>query len=77
MGRHPDWQDYLRGCSWLALSARNFFIPVRVTRERGLLQKASEGYATSLYVAKNVEVKGMVINKAKAYGIVIKEVKEL
>jgi hypothetical protein len=29
------------------------------------------------YVAKNVEVKGMVVNKAKAHGIVIKEVKEL
>jgi len=29
------------------------------------------------YIAKNVEVKGMVIHKAKANGIVIKEVKEL
>lgn len=29
------------------------------------------------YIAKNVEVKGMVVQKAKAHGIVIKEVKEL
>lgn len=29
------------------------------------------------YVAKNVEVKGMVVQKAKAHGIVIKEVKAL
>ncbi len=29
------------------------------------------------YVAKNVEVKGMTVQKAKAHGIVIKEVKPL